>query len=125
MTNEELKSLISRGESDPLEFKTNFNKEAIESCRAFANTRGGHLLIGVVGNGMVAGVQIGDETFNQWRNQVAQSSDPTIIPDIESHEIDGKTLAAITVQNWPIKPVAIRGRHYMIIFITNLLSHGQ
>jgi ATP-dependent DNA helicase RecG len=112
MTNEELKSLISRGESDPLEFKTNFNKEAIESCGAFANTRGGHLLISVAGNGMVAGVPIGDEKFNHWQNQVVHSSDPTIISDIESHTIDGKTIAVIILQNWPIKPVAIRRRHY-------------
>jgi ATP-dependent DNA helicase RecG len=125
MTSEELKSLISKGESDTLEFKTNFNREAVESCGAFANTHGGHLLIGVARDGTITGAQIGDETFNQWRNQVAQSSDPIIIPDIESHEIDGKTIAAITVQNWPIKPVAIRGRHYKRVGNSNRVMNAQ
>jgi ATP-dependent DNA helicase RecG len=66
----------------------------------------------VSGDGSIVGVQTGAETFNDWRNQISQSSDPTIIPEIESFDIHGRTIAIITVQEWPIKPVAIKGRHY-------------
>jgi len=42
-----LQSLIQKGESEHLEFKTSFGKEAIEALCAFANTRSGTVLIGV------------------------------------------------------------------------------
>lgn len=112
MTEKEITKFISAGESDTQEFKTSFDREAIETAGAFANTRGGRIFIGVSGDGSIVGVQTGDETFNEWRNQIAQRSDPTIIPEIESFDINDKTIAVITIQEWPIKPVAIRGRHY-------------
>jgi ATP-dependent DNA helicase RecG len=125
MTIKDTISLISHGESDTLEFKESFRQEAVETCGAFANTKGGMILIGVARDGRITGTQLSDESFNQWRNQVAQSSDPTIIPDIEAQEIDGKTIAAITVQNWPIKPVAIRGRHYKRVGNSNRVMNAQ
>ena len=125
MTKDDLISLISVGESDTLEFKEKFDREAVETCGAFANYKGGTILIGILRNGHITGIQVGDETFNRWRNQVVQSSDPTIIPDIDSHEIDGKTVAAITVQNWPVKPVAIRGRHYKRVGNSNRAMNAQ
>ena len=125
MTEKELTKFISSGESDTQEFKTSFDRETIETCGAFANSRGGRMFIGVSGDGSIAGVQIGVETFNEWRNQIAQSSDPTIIPDIESIEINGRTIAIITVQEWPIKPVAIRGRHYKRVGNSNRAMNPQ
>ena len=49
MTN--IREMLSLGESGTLEFKEKFSAEVIETAVAFANTRGGHLLIGVSDNG--------------------------------------------------------------------------
>lgn len=46
------RELINKGESDTLEFKENFsNREVTETAGAFANTKGGQILIGVSDNG--------------------------------------------------------------------------
>ena len=39
--------LVKKGESDTIEFKISFDKEAIETLTAFANTKGGTVIIGV------------------------------------------------------------------------------
>jgi predicted HTH transcriptional regulator len=88
MTEKEITKIISAGESETLEFKTSFDRQTIESCGALANSRGGRIFIGVSGDGSIVGVQIGGETFNDWRNQIAESSDLTIIPETESFEIN-------------------------------------
>ncbi|AGF95619.1 AlbA family DNA-binding domain-containing protein [Methanosarcina mazei] len=42
-------SLIKSGESETLEFKEKFDDRTIESAVAFANAKGGMILIGVSG----------------------------------------------------------------------------
>jgi ATP-dependent DNA helicase RecG len=48
-------ALVKKGESEILEFKEGFDKGAIETAVAFANTKGGTVLIGVADNGKVKG----------------------------------------------------------------------
>jgi hypothetical protein len=47
--------LLKKGESEIMEFKEGFDKEAIETAFAFANTKGGTILIGDSDNGKVKG----------------------------------------------------------------------
>ena len=47
MTKEQIKNILLQGESQLVEFKTNFNKEVIESIVAFSNTNGGKIIIGI------------------------------------------------------------------------------
>ena len=42
-----VQEMIAAGESEALEFKATFNKEAIESISAFANHKGGKVLLGI------------------------------------------------------------------------------
>ncbi|MCL0050609.1 putative DNA binding domain-containing protein [Dehalococcoidia bacterium] len=42
-----LEKLLASGETETLEFKESFDKETVESAGAFANTRGGTILIGI------------------------------------------------------------------------------
>ena len=44
-----LHSLLNSGESETLEFKEKFDDRTIESAVAFANAKGGMILIGVSG----------------------------------------------------------------------------
>ncbi len=60
-----LNSLISKGETQTLDFKfaINDSRKIARSLVAFANTGGGTLLIGVKDNGTVAGIRSGEELF--------------------------------------------------------------
>ena len=46
MKKEAISKLIHSGESETVEFKENFDKETVETVSAFANTKGGTILIG-------------------------------------------------------------------------------
>ena len=66
----ELEKLIVHGESDTVEFKSNFNSQTIETLVAFANLKGGAVFIGVSDNGEIIGVSINPETTQQWINEI-------------------------------------------------------
>ena len=127
--------LIKTGESETVEFKEKFDERATESAVAFANTKGGIIFIGVSDKNNIKGVEIGKETINQWVNQISQSTDPRIIPEIEKRffhkksskncpsggagdilfvnekiRIDEKTVVAVQIKENPIKPVSTKGR---------------
>lgn len=119
MPKSNLKDLISQGEHDTLEFRTSFGKEAIETLVAFASTKGGTLLIGVNDNGSVSGITCGKETLQNWINQCKINTSPSIIPDIETSEIDGQTVAVITIGEFPVKPIAYKGRYYKRVTNSN------
>lgn len=110
MKQADLRKLIKGGETETVEFKAPFDKETLETSVAFANTKGGVILIGVSDKGEINGIQIGKETLKDWANQISQSTEPRIIPEIEIEEIDRKRIAVICIKEFPIKPVSIKGR---------------
>ncbi|MCI0697641.1 helix-turn-helix domain-containing protein [candidate division KSB1 bacterium] len=119
MNQEEWRKLIAGGESETVELKASFDKEALESAGAFANTRGGIILIGVSDAKQVLGLQIGKETLKDWANQISQNSDPRIIPEIDNIEIDGRHIVMIQIKEFPIKPVSLKGRYYRRVSNSN------
>ena len=48
--------------------------------------------------------------MRDWANQISQSTEPRIIPEIEIGTIDGKNVAVIWIKEFPIKPVSVKGR---------------
>ncbi len=58
LNHEDLRKLLVGGESETVEFKNTFDKEGLETAGAFANTRGGAILIGVSDARQVLGLQI-------------------------------------------------------------------
>ena len=105
-----LQDLIKTGESDTLEFKEKFDERTIESAVAFANTKGGIIFIGVSDKNSINGIKIGKETLNKWTNQISQSTDPRIIPELEEIKVDGKTVIAVKIKENPIKPISTKGK---------------
>lgn len=104
--------ILDAGESETIEFKTTFGRESIETLVAFANTNGGTLLVGVKNHASVCGVDIGKETLNQWLGQIKSATSPSIIPDITSHSISGKTVVLIHINEYPVKPINTRGKYF-------------
>ena len=108
----DLDKIISNGESETLEFKTSFDREAIETVSAFANTHGGTLLIGVIDRGEVCGIDIGKETLQDWLNRIKLSTLPSLFPDIEEVDMNGKAAVQINIPEHPIKPVSCKGKYF-------------
>lgn len=118
--------LIQQGENEIMEFKTSFNDEVIHSLVAFANTNGGTVLIGVSDDGKVKGAGTGRETIAQWINEVKNKTVPAIIPDAEIIEEGGRTVIALKIQEYPVKPVSVKGRYYKRVKNANhLLSVSE
>jgi len=125
MEKKEIIKLIKDGENETNEYKESFDKETIETAGAFANTKGGIILIGVSDKGKVKGVQIGKESLKDWANQISQSTDPRVIPEIETVEIDGKNIAVIQIKEFPIKPVSVKGRCFRRVKNSNRVMTPQ
>ncbi len=104
--------LLRAGESQTVEWKASFDRETIETLVAFANAEGGTVLIGVGNDGAVRGVTLGKETLNEWLGQVKAATSPTLIPDVQAVDVEGRTVVVWTVGEYPVKPVNTRGRYF-------------
>jgi ATP-dependent DNA helicase RecG len=120
-----LHELILKGETGTIEFKENFDRKTIETAVAFANTKGGIILIGISDRAEVKGVQVGRETLKEWANQISQGTEPRIIPEIELSEINGKSVVIIKIKEFPIKPISTKGRYFRRIENSNRLMTMQ
>ena len=84
-------------ESDEIEFKLSFNDDVIISLVAFANAKGGSVLVGMDDNGTNVGVALGKETLVKWLNEIKNKTAPTIIPDVEEKIIDNKVVVEFSI----------------------------
>jgi len=125
MNEKELNKLLESGETETLEFKESFDKKTIEAAGAFANTKGGTILIGVSDRNEIKGVQVGKETLKEWANQISQSTDPRIIPEIELAERNMKHIVIIKIKEFPIKPVSVKGRYFRRVENSNRIMTMQ
>lgn len=100
-------------ESAVMELKSSFNASVIESLAAFANTKGGSVLIGVADNGEpTAGFRIGKETIALWINEIKTKTQPSLVPDVQMVNVKGKTAVQLSIPEYPVKPVACKGKYY-------------
>lgn len=82
------------------EFKREYTDEIKKTVIAFANTRGGEVLIGVEDDGTVLGVADVDGTMLKATNALRDSIKPDVTMFLlcERREMDGKDVVAIKVQ---------------------------
>lgn len=95
-----------RSESDILEFKAELVSDVCKEIVAFANTRGGELLIGVADDGSVVGVSDPDGVLLRLNNMVRDSVKPdvTMFVRYEVRRLDGRDVVAATVQKGTDRP---------------------
>ncbi len=76
----DIKKLVLEGETDILEFKkkANFPEKIVKEIVAFANTRGGRLLIGVDDDGTVTGIKNYEEDIYSLNEAIANYCTPSI-----------------------------------------------
>lgn len=121
MKDQEIIQLIKQGESETLEFKTSFNNELIETLVAFANTSGGKVLLGVNDTKKLIGVTLTAESVQNWINEIKNKTSPALIPDVSTIESGGRSIVLFSVQEYPIKPVATRGKYFKRVTNSNHL----
>jgi predicted HTH transcriptional regulator len=76
----EIKAMVKAGENDFLEFKrkVRYPEKIVKEIVAFANTRGGNLLIGVDDNGTIPGLKFAEEEAFVLENAIHQYCFPRI-----------------------------------------------
>lgn len=105
-----IKSLILQGEGVRLDFKktiTNTEKIA-KSLVAFANNKGGKLLIGVADDGSIKGVKSEEEEKYMILTSAHQFCKPAIEPTFEEIYVDDKLVLVVNIPESDTKP------HYAI-----------
>jgi len=112
-------------ESDKIEFKESFDREAAVTAGAFANTKGGTIFIGITDRGKVVGALIGAESLKEWVNTISQSTEPRLIPEIEEISCEGKPVVAIYIKENPLKPVSVKGRCYRRVSSSNRVMQAH
>jgi ATP-dependent DNA helicase RecG len=117
----DISDFIRAGENENLEFKSNFNDQVIETIVAFSNTSGGTIFIGVDNKGSVLGLSLGKETLQNWINEIKQKTSPVVFPELKELMVEGKIFVRIKVPEFPVKPVAYKGRYYKRIGNSNHL----
>jgi len=124
-----LHKLIEQGEHQQQDFKfcINDSKKIAKSLVAFANTKGGRLLIGVKDNGKIAGIK-SDEDFYMVESAAKIYSKPAIIFLTKQWHVDGKTVLEIQIEPSNEKPHFAKDENgkwlaYIRSADENLLAH--
>ncbi len=119
MSLQDLKNLIATGESSFLEFKHKVAtpEKIAKEMAAFANTKGGKILIGVEDNGDIVGIEsYYEEEF--WLNQAAQEvCIPSVDIKLELVHTGKKDVLIVEVPEAEKKPVAIKGKKRRKVYI--------
>ena len=123
LTSQELVNPVRRGESDRLEFKQSSAQfpRAGETLCAFANGRGGQVLVGVGPDVSVVGQTIADRTFQDLA-QVLRRFDPPIPVETERIPVDAngrEVLVLKTTSAADSLPCTYDGRPYQRVGATS------
>lgn len=98
----DIKQLLIQPESKILEFHRDLSSmdPILKTIVAFANTAGGILVIGRSADGILKGVQEVFKAEATLAHSIADSIQPSILPDIEIVTVDGKDLLIVKVPRW-------------------------
>jgi predicted HTH transcriptional regulator len=105
-----LKKLISEGEGECLDFKQEISgiQKIAKTLVAFANTKGGKLLVGIKDNGKVIGVRAEEEKF-MLQGAAESFCKPPVKLLFSSEVVDGKVVLIAEIPESVDKPHFARG----------------
>lgn len=109
MRRNELREIITAGESTTVEFKRKFTsgEKIAKEISAFANTKGGLLIIGVDDDKKIAGVRSEKEEIAQVEHACTFFIEPMLEPAIEIVEIDFKDVIVVYIRESDQKPHSV------------------
>jgi len=100
---------IEATESETLEFKRQWTDKALEDIAAFANTRGGTLVVGVRDDGQIVGTTVDDREIQRIASLIAAHLG--ITPSIRVVEMEGRPVLEIRVE--PARGLVVYGGRYL------------
>ena len=108
-------------ESQTVEWKQSLGewKEIVETCAAFATSKGGTIYVGIGPKGERVGVQLGQGTLEDLANKIKVNTDPPQFPSIEIEGPDSSATVQVRVEQNPVKPVWAFGRPVKRVGRTN------
>jgi len=132
MTEKELKKFLTLGETETVEFKESLSEGFYKTISAFANTRGGVILLGIDNKNKIKGIDPSTKFLEDLTNSIINKL--SIYPEIEITNIYRKQIIAVKViYSGPL--VSYKGHYYERIGNTtreiskdklrNLLSKGK
>ena len=128
MTRDEIANLVSRGESETLEFKKTIGErvEAAKTACGMLNRRGGVVLFGVTKEGAITGQQVSDSTIEQVAGEL-QNIDPPVFPSIDRVPVgNGKTVLMVRVGRGAMRPYVHKKDPYIRVGnITRRMTHEE
>jgi len=101
--------LLNSAETETIEFKEKPNEDFFKTIQAFANTKGGSVILGVSSNRKIIGVDLSDRFLEDLTNRIVNKL--SIYPDINTIDIDNKRVLIINVARSSY-PVSYEGRYY-------------
>ena len=110
MNKNELLELIKTGEGYTLEFKESFSNSIDKEICAFANSKGGRILIGVNDNGEIINCKLSNSKRSQIQT-IARNMDPSFTVIIKQME----NVSIIEVSEGKEKPYSVGGHYYIRI----------
>src|SRR5690606_31800315 len=101
-----LKTLILQGEGEQLDFKNKISscEKIAKTLVAFANNKGGKLLVGVADDGMVKGVKNEEEEKYMLQRAGNLYCRPAIEPSFEEVYVDDKLVLVVDIAESDTKP---------------------
>ena len=101
-----IKSLILQGEGDRLDFKNRISncEKIAKTLVAFANHKGGKLLVGVADNGTIKGIKNEDEEKYMLQRAAHQYCRPTIDIRFDEIYVDDKLILVAEIPESDTKP---------------------
>ncbi len=117
----DVKEIIREGESETVEFKEGLNiREILETVCAFANSKGGVIIIGVSDDGAIRGINIGKGTVESIVNSITNEIRPKIYPEVSVLFVDGKGIIKVVVPEGDKKPYFYKERAYKRVGKSNV-----
>lgn len=103
---EYIQELIAEGEHDHQDFKFEISdaRKIAKSFSAFANTKGGRLLVGVKDNGKITGVRSEEEIY-MIQAAASMYCQPMISFETKQFNVDGKTVLKVDIRESLVKPI--------------------
>ncbi|MFN3402799.1 MAG: helix-turn-helix domain-containing protein [Cytophagaceae bacterium] len=105
-----LRDYIQKGESEVLDFKQTINsaRKIAKTLVAFANTKGGKILVGVKDNGGICGVKSEEEKY-MLEGAADFECKPPVKIEFSEEIIDGKAILVANISESNIKPHYAKG----------------